>query len=161
HRPPGGLAAPAAPRAGVGRAARRQGPRRGTRRLACAVALAGRRGADRRLHRRAAAAAGVDRVSHALATRAAALDRDHPLREVRHRFVLPAGLRYFDGNSLGALADGVATRVQAAVQAEWGQHLIGSWNRAWIDLPRRVAEKLAPFLGVAGDEVAVADGTSV
>ena len=93
---------------------------------------------------------------------AAALDRDDPLAAFRGRFVLPAGMRYFDGNSLGAPAKGVAERVAQVVTREWGEGLIGSWTSAgWLELPKRVAARLAPFLGVAADEVAVADGTSV
>lgn len=92
----------------------------------------------------------------------AALDRDDPLAAFRGRFVLPAGMRYFDGNSLGALAKGVAERVAQAVTHEWGEGLIGSWMSAgWLELPKRVAARLGPFLGVSADEVAVADGTSV
>ena len=93
---------------------------------------------------------------------AAALDREDPLAAFRSRFVLPAGMRYFDGNSLGALAKGVAERVARVVTHEWGEGLIGSWTSAgWLELPRRVAARLAPFLGVAAEEVGVADGTSV
>lgn len=93
---------------------------------------------------------------------AAALDREDPLASFRGRFALPAGRRYFDGNSLGALAKGVAERVAQVVTHEWGEGLIGSWMSAgWLELPKRVAARLAPFLGVEAGEVAVADGTSV
>ena len=90
------------------------------------------------------------------------LDRNDPLVAFRDRFVLPPGLRYLDGNSLGALAQGVAERVARVVTHEWGEGLIGSWSSAgWLELPRRVAARLAPLLGIGADEVAVADGTSV
>lgn len=93
---------------------------------------------------------------------AAALDREDPLASFRGRFALPAGRRYFDGNSLGALAKGVAERVAQVVTHEWGEGLIGAWMSAgWLELPKRVAARLAPFLGVEAGEVAVADGTSV
>ncbi len=92
---------------------------------------------------------------------AAALDREDPLAPFRSRFLLPAGVRYFDGNSLGALAAGVRERVDEVIDREWRRGLIGSWDAAWMALPRRVAGRLAPFLGVAEDEVAVTDGTSV
>jgi kynureninase len=42
-----------------------------------------------------------------------ALDRDDRLRACRDRFLLPDGVLYFDGNSLGALPRGVAKRVEA------------------------------------------------
>jgi kynureninase len=101
-------------------------------------------------------------TSFSVREQAAALDRDDPLAPFRSRFLLPPGVRYFDGNSLGALARGVAERVAHVVAHEWGDGLIGSWTAAgWIELPRRIATKLAPFLGVDAGEVAVADGTSV
>lgn len=99
-----------------------------------------------------------------MATRAdaEALDRADPLAPVRSRFVLPPGLLYLDGNSLGPLASGVRERLDRVVAEEWGKALIGGWNdHGWIELPRRVAARLAPFLGVAAGEVAVADSTSV
>jgi kynureninase len=93
---------------------------------------------------------------------AEARDRADPLAPFRERFVLPPGVVYLDGNSLGALARGVPERVARVVREEWGEGLIRSWNAAgWIDLPGRVAARLAPFLGVEADEVAVADSTSV
>jgi len=100
-------------------------------------------------------------VSASSRTDAAALDRHDPLLPFRDRFLLPPGIRYFDGNSLGALAKGVAERVHEVIAREWGETLIGGWNAGWIDLPRRVATRLAPFLGVAPEDVAIADATTV
>ncbi|MBW8726772.1 MAG: kynureninase, partial [Inquilinus limosus] len=66
-----------------------------------------------------------------------ALDRDDPLRPCRDRFLLPDGVLYLDGNSLGALPRGVAERVGATVVEEWGQGLIRSWNAAgWYASPQ-------------------------
>ena len=93
---------------------------------------------------------------------AEARDREDPLAPWRARFVLPPGVLYLDGNSLGALAVGVQERVARVISQEWGTALVGGWNQhGWIELPRRVAARLAPLLGVAADEVAVADSTSV
>jgi kynureninase len=93
---------------------------------------------------------------------AVARDADDPLAPYRRRFPMPEGRRYFAGNSLGAPATGVAERVAHVVAYEWGEGLIDSWTAAgWLDLPRRVAARLTPFLGVKANEVAVADGTSV
>lgn len=93
---------------------------------------------------------------------AEACDRDDPLVSCRDRFVLPPGVLYLDGNSLGALAVSVRERVERVVTAEWGVGLIRAWNdHDWIGLPARVAGRLAPLLGVGADEVAVADSTSV
>jgi len=96
--------------------------------------------------------------------RAACVERDltDPLADRRDAFVLPPGVLYLDGNSLGALPHGVTARLQAVVEQEWGNGLIRSWNDAgWVDLPTRVAQRLAPLVGAEADEVAVGDSTSV
>ncbi|MFN8095400.1 MAG: kynureninase [Vicinamibacteria bacterium] len=93
---------------------------------------------------------------------AEALDAADPLAGVRDAFVLPDGLVYLDGNSLGALPRRAVERVGDAVAREWGEGLVSSWNDAgWIDLPARVAAKIAPLVGARPSEVAVADSTSV
>ncbi len=99
-----------------------------------------------------------------MSTRAEAelLDRQDPLASLRDRFVLPAGVVYLDGNSLGALPRGVAERVAGAVESEWGRDLIRSWNSAdWISLPRRVGARIARLVGAPEDSVIAGDSTSV
>lgn len=100
----------------------------------------------------------------ALPTRAdcLALDRADPLAVHRDQFVLPPEMIYLDGNSLGALPKAVSARLARVVGDEWGRDLITSWNRhGWIDLPLRVGTKIARLIGAEGDEVAVADSTSI
>jgi kynureninase len=93
---------------------------------------------------------------------AAALDAQDPLAPFRDEFVLPEGLVYLDGNSLGALPRRTPERLREVAEREWGHGLVRSWNTAgWIDLPARVAARIAPLVGAADDEVAVADSTSV
>jgi kynureninase len=93
---------------------------------------------------------------------AQALDAADPLAALREQFVLPAGVIYLDGNSLGVLPRGTAARVQQVVTEEWGRELIRSWNSAgWIDLPQRVGDKIARLIGAAAGETVVADSTSV
>ncbi|MHB1047308.1 MAG: kynureninase [Thermoanaerobaculia bacterium] len=93
---------------------------------------------------------------------AEALDAADPLAPFRDRFVLPDGLVYLDGNSLGALPRVAAERVAAVVAHEWGEGLVRSWNDAgWIDLPRRVGDKIARLVGAGPGEVVCADSTSV
>ena len=92
----------------------------------------------------------------------AARDAADPLAPLREQFELPAGVNYLDGNSLGVLPRATAARVQAVVTQEWGQGLIRSWNSAgWIDLPRRVGDKIGRLVGAAPGELVVADSTSV
>jgi kynureninase len=91
-----------------------------------------------------------------------ALDAADPLRPLRDRFVLPDGIVYLDGNSLGALPKAAVARQRVMVEEEWGSELIRSWNsRGWIDAPQRVGARIAPLIGAKPNEVIVADSTSV
>jgi kynureninase len=93
---------------------------------------------------------------------ARALDAADPLRRFRDRFLLPDGIIYLDGNSLGALPRAAIERQRILVEEEWGSELIRSWNtRGWIDAPRRVGAKIAALIGAKPNEVIVADSTSV
>lgn len=91
-----------------------------------------------------------------------AMDASDPLAHARGRFVLPDGIVYLDGNSLGALPASVPQRIAGVVAREWGSDLIRSWNtNDWIGLPARIAARIAALIGADADEVAVADSTSV
>ncbi|WP_067436332.1 kynureninase [Nocardioides jensenii] len=90
------------------------------------------------------------------------LDDTVGLGGTRDRFLVPPGVVYLDGNSLGALPRGVPDRINDAIAREWGAGLIGSWIEAdWAGLAQRVGAKLAPLLGTAPDDLHVGDGTSV
>ena len=91
-----------------------------------------------------------------------ALDRADPLAALRDEFSLPDGLIYLDGNSLGALPRRTAARLAEVAGREWGEGLIRSWNDAgWIDLSRRIGDKIAALIGARAGEVSVADSTSL
>jgi kynureninase len=91
-----------------------------------------------------------------------ALDAADPLAPLRERFVLPGGVIYLDGNSLGALPRATPDRLAAVMRDEWGEGLIRSWNTAgWIDLPQRVGDRIARLVGAGAGEVHVADSTSI
>ena len=93
---------------------------------------------------------------------ALALDAADPLGPLRDQFELPPGVLYLDGNSLGVLPKTTAARVQQVVTQEWGTDLIRSWNSAgWMDLPKRVGDKIAHLVGAGPGELVVADSTSV
>lgn len=90
------------------------------------------------------------------------LDAGDPLAPVRREFLLPEGVIYLDGNSLGPLTRRAAKRIEEVVHREWGRDLIASWNtHGWINLPGRVGDGIAPLIGAAPGEVVVADTTSV
>ena len=91
-----------------------------------------------------------------------ALDAQDPLRKLRDQFELPDGVIYLDGNSLGVLPKTTAARVAEAVQKDWGQGLIRSWNSAgWFNLPQRLGDKIARLIGAAPGEVVATDSTSI
>ena len=91
-----------------------------------------------------------------------ALDVQDPLRPLREQFILPEGVIYLDGNSLGPLPKATAGRVNEAMTQEWGQGLIRAWNSAgWIDAPQRVGDKIAQLVGAKPGELVATDSTSI
>ncbi len=93
---------------------------------------------------------------------ALALDARDPLAPLRAQFTLPTGVIYLDGNSLGVLPAVAPTRVAQAVQQEWGEGLIRSWNSAnWVTLPQRVGDKIGRVIGAQPGETLAGESTSV
>ncbi|CAA9512218.1 MAG: Kynureninase [uncultured Sphingomonadaceae bacterium] len=93
---------------------------------------------------------------------ARATDAADPLRALRARFRLPAGVVYLDGNSLGPLPETAVARQRDVVEREWGEGLIRGWNdHGWIDAPSRVGAKIARLIGARPHEVIVADSVTV
>jgi len=80
----------------------------------------------------------------------------------RRQFHLPAGITYLDGNSLGPLPLAARERARAVLDEQWGELLIGAWNGAgWMDLPRRVGERIARLIGAPPGTVSVGDTLTV
>lgn len=91
-----------------------------------------------------------------------ALDATDPLAHFRDEFVLPEGIVYLDGNSLGALPARTAEHVHDVVTQQWGQGLVRSWNDAgWFDKPRTLGDRVGRLVGAAPGQVVVGDSTSV
>jgi kynureninase len=91
-----------------------------------------------------------------------ARDAADPLAAYRDEFVLPDGVIYLDGNSLGALPAHTAAHLQHVVAEEWGQGLIRSWNDAgWFDKPRTLGDRIGRLIGAGPGQVVVCDSTSV
>lgn len=102
--------------------------------------------------------AGPDPATRA---RALALDAADPLARWRDEFLIPdAELVYLDGNSLGRTPKRTLDRLARVAAEEWGAGLTRSWS-AWLDLPQRVGDRLAPLLGARPGEVVVHDSTSI
>jgi len=84
------------------------------------------------------------------------------LAPFRDQFVIPEGVVYLDGNSLGVLPKTAVAAVRRTVEQEWGQGLIRSWNTAdWVNAPRRCGDKIARLIGAAPGEVIACDSTSL
>lgn len=91
-----------------------------------------------------------------------ALDAADPLAGKRAEFLLPEGVIYLDGNSLGPLPAGVPARVEDLIRRQWGEDLIVSWNKhGWMDLPGKVGNRIARLIGAEAGSVISADSTSV
>ena len=91
-----------------------------------------------------------------------ARDALDPLRGFRDRFVLPEGLIYLDGNSLGPMPCAAADVLNRTVEREWGHDLIGSWNTAgWFDMPVRLGDRVGALLGAAPGQTVITDTTSI
>ena len=97
-----------------------------------------------------------------LSARAADLDSSSPLAGTRDRFLLPEGVIYLDGNSLGALPAAVPEVVGSVVREQWGERLIRSWNEHdWWGAPERAGDRVGALVGAGPGQVVVTDSTSV
>lgn len=99
-----------------------------------------------------------------LTTRSAceAADKSDPLAQFRDEFALPASMIYLDGNSLGARPKAAADRARDVLEREWGEDLIGSWNKNhWFALPQRIGEKIGRLIGGGDGECVATDTTSI
>ncbi|MEU6999691.1 kynureninase [Nonomuraea sp. NPDC046570] len=90
------------------------------------------------------------------------LDDQDPLKGFKDEFVLPHGVIYLVGNSLGALPRRTPERVARAVSEEWGRELVGGWNSAgWYAQPLTTGDRLAPLIGAGAGQVVVGNTTSI
>ena len=88
----------------------------------------------------------------------ASRDADDPVRSLRDNFTLDDSVIYMDGNSLGPMARQSREHVLRALDTEWAQGLVGSWNTSqWMDSPMILGDRLAPLIGAQPGEVLIAD----
>jgi kynureninase len=94
---------------------------------------------------------------------ALALDASDPLAPFLERFVPPpAGVVYFDGNSLGQLPHATRDALHRAVDTEWAQRLIRGWSEGWMELPFTAGDLLGThLLGAGPGQTVLADSTTV
>ncbi len=91
---------------------------------------------------------------------ARARDAADPLRHFRERFVLPEGVIYLDGNSLGPLPKATIAAMAHITEHQWGTRMVRAWNEGWMDAPQRIGGKIARLIGAEANEVIVTDSTS-
>ena len=90
------------------------------------------------------------------------LDAADPLASFRERFIhADPDLIYLDGNSLGKLPKASAALADDVVRRQWGDRLIRGWNDGWFMLPERIGAKMAQLIGASGNEVIMADSTTI
>jgi len=90
------------------------------------------------------------------------LDALDGLAGLRDEFVLSEGEIYLDGNSLGPLSRSAEARVHEVVSEEWARSLVRGWSDAgWMEMPRRLGQRIAPLIGAESGEVLVADTLTV
>jgi kynureninase len=78
-----------------------------------------------------------------------------PLLRFRAEFPILGRSTYLVSNSLGAMPRAVPERL-AAYAAEWAEWGVRAWARGWWQMPLAVGDAIAPLIGAAKDEVAMA-----
>ena len=77
-------------------------------------------------------------------------------------FILPDGVIYLDGNSLGPMPKSVPARVAGVMNEEWAQMLIRGWNKAgWMAMPSDVGTAVGRLIGAPEGSVVMGDTLSV
>jgi len=95
-------------------------------------------------------------------SKARELDQDDPLKGYRQQFLIKdTSMIYLDGNSLGRLPKRTVEYMNLAIQEQWGDRLIRSWNEGWYHQSARLGKKIAQIIGARPDEVIVSDSTSI
>ncbi|MFY0648027.1 kynureninase [Sulfitobacter geojensis] len=80
----------------------------------------------------------------------------------KEQFILPEGVIYLDGNSLGPMPKNVPARLSGVMNDEWAQMLIGGWNKAgWMAQPTNVGTSIGRLIGAAAGSVVMGDTLSV
>ena len=70
-------------------------------------------------------------------------DINDKLSNFREEFIIPENKIYLDGNSLGLLSKNTLSNLNTTIKKEWGNDLISSWNKNWVNLPKNISRKIA------------------
>ena len=80
----------------------------------------------------------------------------------RDFFQLPPGLTYLDGNSLGPLPRKLPEQINRVLSEQWGDMLIGAWERAkWMEQPLNTGDRIGRLIGAPPGTVISGDTLSV
>ncbi len=80
----------------------------------------------------------------------------------KEAFILPEGVIYLDGNSLGPMPKSVPARVAQVMNEEWAQMLIGGWNKAgWMAMPMDIGDSVGRLIGAPKGSVVMGDTLSI
>ena len=88
------------------------------------------------------------------------LDSNDKILSFREKFIIPKDKIYLDGNSLGLLSKDTFKNLNKTIIEDWGNDLISSWNKKWINLPKKVSKKIASIINSDEEEVYVGSSTS-
>lgn len=88
-------------------------------------------------------------------------DQQDPLAPFRNEFLIPDDkVVYLDGNSLGRTPRATVSRLKQVIETEWAADLINSWDH-WLDMPRKVGDRMGLIIGSKPGEVALHDNTTL
>lgn len=80
----------------------------------------------------------------------------------KDQFIVPEGMIYLDGNSLGPLPSAAAGRISSMVEDEWGELLIKGWNQAgWMQQPIQLGDRIGKLVGAPSGTVVIGDTLSI
>mgnify|MGYP000325383842 FL=1 len=82
--------------------------------------------------------------------------------ETKKQFILPEGMIYLDGNSLGPMPKNAPDKIHSVLNDEWSKMLINGWNdAAWMFQPEQLGNKISRIIGAENDCVVVGETLSV
>ena len=88
------------------------------------------------------------------------LDINDKLSSFREEFIIPANKIYLDGNSLGLLSKSTVSNLNTTIREDWGNDLVSSWNKSWVNLPKNISRKIASIINSKEEEVYIGSSTS-
>lgn len=86
-------------------------------------------------------------------------DSNDELKEFRDKYIIPSGLIYFNGNSLGVCPKNTVDVVAQIIKDEWATKLNASYAD-WSQLPIQIGNKLTKLIGGEFGETIPSESTS-